>query len=458
MSRSSSPTEISPESAPPAGKSRYRFGERIGGGGMGVVRRAERLDEDGDVVNDQLAVKELATKYVPIPEAIRRFKREVRLQRRLDHPNVMPIFGRNLSAVPPWFTMPLATGTLAEEISGRSVRDRDWVLDRIKQILAGVAHAHDHNVVHRDLKPLNALIVEGVVKVSDFGLGKDLDPDATHMTRTTQEMGSRPYMAPEQFDDPKSVDKPADVYSIGKILCELSNGHQPPTRSVDLSGVDREFHYFVSRCCDDDPARRYADAREALEALEALVDEDDADPAQVAQALIRDVHEVVREGSHATEEVGLLASHMMRFADEEELYIEVVPRMPDQVARAFLRLDPAAFGKMLEEFDQHIEGGLPWDYCDTVARFYRQIWQETDDLAIRELILRRLIVMGTWHNRYFVREVVGELLADVDDKATAMMAAHVIKENASDAAWHAEHALEQKPTRVIAKALRGVAR
>ncbi|HEX6782168.1 MAG TPA: protein kinase [Solirubrobacterales bacterium] len=436
------------------GKSRYRFGDPIGSGGMGNVRRAERLDENGEVIDDELAVKHLATRFLTSPEAIKRFKREVLLQRRLDHVNVMPVYGRNLSAMPPWFTMPLASGNLAQEIARRTHRDREWIIGVIRQILAGVAHAHDHGVVHRDLKPLNVLRVARVWKVSDFGLGKDLDPDATTLTRTTQQMGTAPYMAPEQFDEPKTVGKPADVYAIGKILCELSTGHQPPTRAFELAGVHRDFHYFVSRCCDENPNRRYADAREALEALDALIDEDDADPAQLAQALIRDVHEAVRDLDSPEAPVESLASHMLRFGDEEEMYLEVVPRMPREVIRAFLKGDASGFARMLAEFDQHIDGGLPFDYCDVVARFYRRVWKETEDLEMRELILRRLIVMGTNHNRWLVREVVSELLAGVDDAATAMMAAEVIDDLAGDAAWHAEEALAAKPARVIAKALR----
>ena len=128
--------------------------------------------------------------------------------------------------------------------------------------------------------------------------------------------------------------------------------------------------------------------------------------------------------------------------------------MPREVIRAFLDDDPGDFGRMLAEFDKHIEGGLPFDYCDVVARFYRSVWQETDDLGIRELILRRLIVMGKNHNRWFVGEVVAELLGEVDDAATAMMAVAVIDDLAGDAAWHAEGALAAKPTKVIAKALR----
>ncbi|HEX4304837.1 MAG TPA: protein kinase [Solirubrobacterales bacterium] len=438
----------------PTGESRYRFGEHIGAGGMGTVRRADRLDENGDVVDDKLAVKHLAPKYVTSPEAVRRFKREVRLQRRLDHVNVVPVYGRNLSALPPWFTMPLADGNLDEEIARRTHRDRDWVLDTTRQILAGVAHAHDRNVVHRDLKPKNVLRFGEIWKVSDFGLGKDLDPDATHLTRTTQHMGTEAFMAPEQFDEPKNVHKPADIYAIGKIVCQLSTGRRPPIRTFELTDVHRDFHYFVSRCCDDDPSRRYADAREALEALDALVDEDDADPAQVAQALMRDVHLAVRDLDVEEVPVDALASHMLRYGDEEEMYLEVVPRMPREVVRAFLEVDPAGFARVLGEYDKHIEGGLPFDYCDTVARFYRAAWNETDDLQLRELILRRLIVMGAGHNRWFVREVVAELLAGVDDKATAMMAAEVIDSEAADAAWHAEEALEAKPTRTIAKALR----
>lgn len=450
--KSSSKSTSKPKRVPV--KSRYRFGDPIGSGGMGNVRRAERLDENGEVIDDQLAVKHLARKFLPSEEAIKRFKREVLLQRRLDHVNVVPVYGRNLSATPPWFTMPLAEGNLEQEIARRMHRDKAWIIDTVRQVLAGVAHAHDHQVVHRDLKPLNVLRYGEVWKVSDFGLGKDLDPDATRLTHTTQELGTRPYMAPEQFDEPKSVGKQADIYAIGKMLCQLCTGHNPPTRAVDLGGVQRDFHYFVSRCCDDDPSRRYADAREALEALDALVDEDDADPVQLAQALIRDVHEAVRGLDADEAPVASLASHMLRYGDEEEMYLEVVPRMPREVIRAFLDEDPGDFGRMLAEFDKHIEGSLPFDYCDVVARFYRSVWKETDDLGIRELILRRLIVMGASHNRWFVGEVVAELLGEVADTATAMMAAAVINDLADDAAWHAEEALAAKPTQVIAKALR----
>ena len=107
MSRKSSSKSSSKPKRPPA-ESRYRFGDPIGGGGMGTVCRAERLDENGEVVDDKLAVKHLAQKFLRSEEAIRRFKREVRLQRRLDHVNIVPVYGRNLSAMPPWFTMPLA--------------------------------------------------------------------------------------------------------------------------------------------------------------------------------------------------------------------------------------------------------------------------------------------------------------------------------------------------------------
>jgi serine/threonine protein kinase len=448
------PEKTKKKTTPRGESGRYRFGKHIGAGGMGNVRRAARLDENGDVVDAELAVKHLASEFVTVPEAIRRFKREVRLQQRLDHVNVVPIIGRNLSALPPWFMMPLASGNLDEEIARRTHRDRDWVLDTIRQIMAGVAHAHDRNVVHRDLKPMNVLRMDGFWKVSDFGLGKDLAPGATRLTKTTQRMGTEAFMAPEQFDDPKNVGKPADVFAIGKIVCQLSTGRRPPIRTFELTGVHRDLHYFVSRCCDEDPARRYADAREALEALDALVDEDDADPGQVAQALMRDVHLAVRDLDPEEVPVDALASHMQRHGDEEEMYLDVVPTMPREVIRAFLDDDPAGFARMLKQFDTHIEGGLPWDYCDTVARFYRRAWFETDDLGLREMILRRLIVMGASHNRFFVRDVVAELLAGIDDKATAMMAAAVIDSEAADAAWHAEKALEGKPLRPIAKALR----
>jgi hypothetical protein len=130
--------------------------------------------------------------------------------------------------------------------------------------------------------------------------------------------------------------------------------------------------------------------------------------------------------------------------------------MPAEVIAALLSADAPAFARVLAAFDEHVDGALPFDYCDVVARFYRIVWNSTNDLMIREMVLTRLIVMGTTHNRWYVRDVVAELLKSIDDPATAMMSAHVIRAERHSAIWHAEEALAQKPDKVVARALRAL--
>lgn len=127
-----------------------------------------------------------------------------------------------------------------------------------------MAHAHDHGVLHRDLKPPNVLFCGGVPKVADFGLGKRLDPEATKLTKTDMWMGTEPYMAPEQFADAKRVEPPADVYALGKVLWEMLTGRQPDVLHVDISAVPRDFRFFIEKCTRREPAERFGSAGEAL--------------------------------------------------------------------------------------------------------------------------------------------------------------------------------------------------
>lgn len=191
---------------------RFKFGNLIGSGGFGDVFEAARLDEHGNIVDTNLAVKKLRPEWTADEKALNRFRREVRYLQALDHRNILPIVGRNLSVDPPFFVMPRASDSLHDRLRGRGTLESPWIVTTYRQILEGVAHAHSRGVIHRDIKPQNVLFVDGVPKVADLGLGKRFDSSTTDLTSQHVAMGTLPYMAPEQFDDAAHVG-PQPMYS-----------------------------------------------------------------------------------------------------------------------------------------------------------------------------------------------------------------------------------------------------
>lgn len=427
---------------------RFRFGKHLGSGGFGVVRSATRISEQGQAgVDERLAVKSLNVEHLDDEDAVARFVREVRLlDEELDHPNVMPVIARNLSASPPWFVMPYAESNLADELEAGRAGERDWVVETFAAILEGMAHAHAHGVLHRDLKPPNVLFCGGIPKVADFGLGKRLDANATKLTKTDMWMGTEPYMSPEQFADAKRVGPPADVYALGKVLWEMLTGRVPDVLHVDLTAVPRDFQFFIEKCTRRDPDERFADAAETLTTFRMFaVGADVLDPPMEA------IEKLVAEWADATNTaqkrkiVRRLDEHLARNASEEELYFKVIPRLPDSLIDVYMDELHAAFNTMLHAYDRHISGGLPFSYCDTVARFYSRLFHRADDLDMRRLILARLIAMGASHNRWSVGEITGVLLSKIRGVSDAMMAAEVIDADPGHAQWFWDPWIKDKP-------------
>ncbi len=198
---------------------RYRILERLDHGGMGVVYRAERL-QLGRIV----AIKFLHTMFATHPDFIKRFEREAKLMSRLEHPHCVSVidFGVTDSA---YIVMEFVTGTTLKDL----IDDLDEPLppDRAiriaRQILAGLAHAHDQGIVHRDVKPANIMLanVTGTgdhARILDFGLAKLCDPD---QSTTSMVVGTPSYMSPEQTAGHANVDGRADIYACGLVLFEL---------------------------------------------------------------------------------------------------------------------------------------------------------------------------------------------------------------------------------------------
>jgi eukaryotic-like serine/threonine-protein kinase len=188
---------------------------------MAVVYRARDRELDRDV-----AVKVLAEHLASNQEFRRRFLREARIAAKLSHPNVVSVYDGGETDGLPYIVMEYVEGvTLADELARRGRFSSDEAAGLAVQVCAGLAHAHDTGLVHRDVKPQNLLLrADGVLKIADFGIARVVE--GTQVTEAGTVLGTAVYLSPEQASG-EQVSPAADIYSLGAVTYELLAG-QPP--------------------------------------------------------------------------------------------------------------------------------------------------------------------------------------------------------------------------------------
>jgi serine/threonine-protein kinase len=302
---------------------RYQLQGEIARGGMGAVLRGRDVDLGRD-----LAVKVLLEKYVDRPEVARRFIEEAQIGGQLQHPGVVPVYDIGRFGERPFFTMKLVKGhTLAALLAERAdpAADRPRFLAIALQVCLAVAYAHAKGVIHRDLKPANVMVgAFGEVQVMDWGLAKVLaeggtadeerasqkhQPEEGTLIRTARSSGSAgtfgtqtevgsllgtpAYMPPEQANgDIATLDRRADVFGLGAILCEILTGKPPyvgrsseevrrkaangdladATARLDGCAADAELTALTRTCLSPEVIDRPKDAQAVADGLTAYLD------------------------------------------------------------------------------------------------------------------------------------------------------------------------------------------
>lgn len=163
-----------------------------------------------------------------------RFKREIALAARLQHPHIVPLLNAGLAGSHLYYTMPLVDG---ESLRTRMERERPMAFDDIVTILEALAralaYAHEEGVVHRDIKPENVMFFHGQAVVLDFGIGKALvsastaETEVLRITQVGMALGTPTYVAPEQAAGDPALDHRADLYALGVVAYEMITGHPP---------------------------------------------------------------------------------------------------------------------------------------------------------------------------------------------------------------------------------------
>lgn len=202
--------------------SSYTIERELGGGGMSRVFVAEETALGRKVVIKVLP-PELAAAV-----SLDRFKREIQLTAKLQHPNIVPVLTAGETNGLPYYTMPFVVG---ESLRARVVRDSELpvndVVKILRDVLAALAYAHENGIVHRDIKPDNVLLTKYNAQVSDFGIAKALTASAQGTGITTSlgvALGSPAYMAPEQVVADPTIDHRADLYAVGVMAYEMLTG------------------------------------------------------------------------------------------------------------------------------------------------------------------------------------------------------------------------------------------
>ena len=263
---------------------RYELLEKIGDGGMAVVCKAkDRL------LNRAVAVKILKPEYTNDDKFINNFRKESHAAASLSHPNIVSIYDVGKEGNINYIVMELVEGMpLSRLIKQRAPLDYNTVIDYSKQIAAGLAAAHKHGIIHRDVKPHNILVNEdGVCKIADFGIAKAIS--TTTIVDGTSEtiMGSVHYFSPEQARG-GYVDEKSDIYSLGIVMYEMLTGQvpfdadnpvsvalmhinepiTPPSKLVD--GIPPGLEKIVMKATDKFQSNRFKSAEELIEALDDI--------------------------------------------------------------------------------------------------------------------------------------------------------------------------------------------
>ena len=202
---------------------RYEILSLIGQGGMADVYKARDT-----ILNRVVAIKVLRAKLSDDAMALVRFQREASAASRLSHPNVVDIYDVGEYEGMHYIVMEFIRGrTLKELIAQRGALDVDEAIGVMKQLVSAINHAHEHKIIHRDIKPQNVLVKDdGTIKITDFGIA--VANGSVQLTYNNTVMGSAHYLAPETTQG-KEPNEQVDIYSLGIVFYELLTGHVPFT-------------------------------------------------------------------------------------------------------------------------------------------------------------------------------------------------------------------------------------
>ena len=260
----------------------YELLEEVGRGGQGVVFRARQKS-----LNRTVALKVISLGQWASKAHLKRFRLEAEAAAKLEHPGIVPIHEVGERDGSCYFSMKFVEGGQLDEVVRRAPMSIRQAAELIAKVARTVHYAHQHGILHRDIKPGNILLDQkGEPHLTDFGLARLVETEST-MTRTLEVLGTPSYMAPEQaMGNNSAVSSATDVYGLGAVFYQLLTGQPPfaggatyetikllldtePKQPRLLNPkIDRDLSTICLKCLEKDPKRRYSSALALAEDLE----------------------------------------------------------------------------------------------------------------------------------------------------------------------------------------------
>ena len=260
----------------------YELLEEIGRGGQGVVFRARQKS-----LNRSVALKVIGLGQWAPKAHLKRFRLEAEAAASLEHPSIVPIYEVGERDGSCYFSMKFVEGGQLDEVVRRTPMSIRQAAELIAKVARTVHYAHEHGILHRDIKPGNILLdAKGEPHLTDFGLARLVESESS-VTQTLDVLGTPSYMAPEQaVGNNAAVSSATDVYGLGAVLYQLLTRHPPfaggttyetikllldteprPPRLLNPK-IDRDLSTICLKCLEKDPKRRYSSALALAEDLE----------------------------------------------------------------------------------------------------------------------------------------------------------------------------------------------
>lgn len=401
-----------------------KFVERIGSGGFGNVDLV--VNANGENLARKTFSQNQPLDAQMLENVLKRFAKEVRIQKSITHPNIVPVLDGDLNSNPPCYFMPLAISSLADDIENDRSLGGNFV-SALGDIVAGLEELHSMQIYHRNLKPENVLrfsgggdVKENFYAISDFGLISLRESRLSVLTKTGMRKSSDYYTAPEITKDLRQASAQSDIYSLGCILHDIvGTEDRIPCAEIRESG---DFSAILLGCTRKDPSQRFKSARALLDAILSVEFSPQTAPSAESINFIASLESATPP---PLEFWGHLADFLEYDASLDDIGAICGKLGSDQISHLCASC-PSSANRIGSVFAQWVkDASFNFDYCDPIANRLEDFFQHTS-FETKVECLMAMLSMGTSHNRWFVERKFARLCApDMEDNLAKRLAVHL---------------------------------